>query len=411
MTASTVTHNTQLNPTPFHKDITDYLQQEQSELWDWFSSGQIVDDRTEQARLDLLKSCYRIDREAQSNLYAPLQQAAQVLGIEAPTTLYQAESGNTGASAYIVSIPREVHIVLLGGVTELLTEAEQVALYGHELSHYLLLDRDNGTYRTTSELLRAMTNDPQAGIEHHNSNRLFRLYSEVFADRGGLVACGDLSTAVSMSVKFATGLKDVCAESYLKQADEIFEQEKIVTDGITHPESFIRARALRLWAEQADEADAEIERMISGSISLTGLDLLSQITAKEFTRNLLDQALWPKWFQTELVLAHARLFFEDWSPPSTPPSPDTQDALKTMLQHAAPDFHDFAGFILLDLVSADADLEEIPLAHCAKLADKLGIADSFRNQATRELRMTKKQYDLLLKEADNIVTKANKEPV
>jgi len=52
--------------------------------------------------------------------------------------------------------------------------------------------------------------------------------------------------AISSLIKVQTGLVDAQAESYLKQSEEIFGQAEIKTEGLTRPESFIRARALKL---------------------------------------------------------------------------------------------------------------------------------------------------------------------
>ena len=42
-----------------------------------------------------------------------------------------------------------------------------------------------------------------------------------------------------------TGLSEVSAESYLRQADEIFSAGRTQANQLTHPEPYIRARALK----------------------------------------------------------------------------------------------------------------------------------------------------------------------
>lgn len=394
---------TELQPLPFQSSMLDYLQEEESRLWDWFSSGQVMEKATEEAQLELLKNCYRMARESQKKGYAALDTAAENLGIKAPMTLYQAE-GDSGPSACLISIPNEVHIVLFGHITELLTAEELTALFGHELAHYHLLNSNGGAYRIAHDLLHALCNDPQAGPEHANSQRLMQLFGEVYADRGGLLACGDLDTAIAMGIKVCTGLKEVSAESYLRQADEIFDKSNPTTEGITHPESYIRARALKLWSEQGEDCEMAVSQMIRGPLSINGLDLISQCVVQRLTRQLIDRILAPHWLQTELTLAHARLYFEEYEPAPPPESEELKDLLKT----AAPDFVDYIGFVLMDLVAADPELEEAPAAHAILLAEELGIAKPFRKLAAREMKLTQKRYDLLAKQAQQICEKAEK---
>jgi hypothetical protein len=66
-----------------------------------------------------------------------------------------------------------------------------------------------------------------------------------------------------MLVKVQTGVQDVSPDSYLRQADEIFARGPAKTEGLTHPEAFIRARAVKLWAENDPEANTQIARMFA----------------------------------------------------------------------------------------------------------------------------------------------------
>ena len=61
-------------------------------------------------------------------------------------------------------------------------------------------------------------------------------------------------------IETGTGLSEVSAESYLRQADEISTKSRIPADDLSHPEPYIRARALRLWAEQGEAAEPKCSR-------------------------------------------------------------------------------------------------------------------------------------------------------
>src|SRR6185369_14780953 len=163
-------------------------------------------------------------------------------------------------------------------------------------------------------LLQAVANDPRVEDCHVQSARWFQLYTEIFADRGSFHVTDDLQPVVSGLVKIQTGLAQVSGSSYLKQADEIFQKSKVKTEQLSHPEAFIRARALKLWAEADPDAAKHIGEMIEGVASLDELDLLGRARLTGLTRRLLEQLLRPKWFQTEAALGHARLFFSNFAP-------------------------------------------------------------------------------------------------
>ena len=100
-----------------------------------------------------------------------------------------------------------------------------------------------------------------------------------------------------MLVKVSTGLEEVSAESYIRQAEEIFSQKATKTAELTHPEAFIRARAVKLFSEGDREADAKIEEMIEGRPALDELDLLAQQKIAGLTRRLVDVLLAAPWMR------------------------------------------------------------------------------------------------------------------
>src|SRR5208283_4488301 len=120
------------------------------------------------------------------------------------------------------------------------------------------------------------------------------LYTEIYADRGSLRVTGDLNPVVTGLVKLQTGLPQVSSPAYLKQAEEVFATEIVVTEGMSHPEAFIRVRALSLWQEQRNGAAALIREMIEGPAALDSLDVIGQARVAAATRGLLEYLLRPK---------------------------------------------------------------------------------------------------------------------
>ena len=76
------------------------------------------------------------------------------------------------------------------------------------------------------------------------------------------------------------------------------------------------------------------------------------------------------WLQTELTLAHARLFFPDYTAPT---SKLQDERLAEDLRTDDVPLQDYYSYILLDFVAADRELEEPPLAAALQLAERRGL--------------------------------------
>ena len=171
-------------------------------------------------------------------------------------------------------------------------------------------------------------------------------------------------------------LSNVSALAYLKQAEEIFAKGNIATEGLSHPEAFIRARALALWQEQRNEAATQISEMIEGAPALDELDVIGQTRLTSATRRLLEHLLRPKWFQTPAVLGHAKLFFADFQPAS---ADDLR--LGNVLKFSDAKLREYLCYVLLDFAKADPDLDETPLAAALELSRQLELDVQFEKLA------------------------------
>jgi Zn-dependent protease with chaperone function len=395
----------ELKPLLYHESLRDYLKREEPEVWHWYATHTVRDEQAEGVRFELLKSTYRLERDTHAELYAAADDVARKLGLDVALTIYQAQNPQ-GLNASLAFVPGEAHIVLHGPVAAKLTDVEFRALLGHELGHFLLWRAWDGDYMIAEQILAALTNDPLADTPHFATARLSALYSEVFCDRASLLVAGDPLVVISMLLKVETQLDDVNPESYLRQAEEVFGHKGARTEGLSHPEAFIRARAVKLWADHDPDADQKIEGMLEGRLALGNLDLLAQRKAAGLTRRVFDVLLSHRWMQTESVLAHARLFYEDYVPPQ-----ELQEDSKL-----AEDLHtddqpmqDYYCYILLDFVTADRDLEELPLAASLLLAERLGFKERFSEIAKRELRLRKKQWESIDQEKESLLAKASLE--
>ena len=389
---------------PFQRDVIEYLRSEEAELWRWYSSTSFLEEHATNVRLDLLKSCYRLERDAHPDVYAVVDEARERLGLSVPVTVYQSQMA-IALNASLAYVPGEAHIVLEGPVTSTLTRDELRAALAHELTHYLIWQYENGDLLVADQLVSAMASHPRAEASHVETARLFRLYLEIHADRGSVAAGADPMVAIGSLVKIQTGLADAQGESYLRQADEIFAaDEDVTTEQLTHPESFIRARALKLWSEKGDTANESIARMIEGRLDLGRLSLLGQKRLSALTRALLVRLLQPGWMRSEARVAHARLFFPDLDverEAETAPLPRGED-----LEAADETVRRYLAYVLLDLATVDREGDDVALAAALRMAEELGLGSIFVGIAASELDLSKRALTRLKKDAAQLVAAA-----
>lgn len=389
----------ELSPLPYHNQVRDLVKAEERALWDWFASDKFAEDYVDGVRLELLKSTYRMERETHTDLYRAGDQAREILGLDIPLSFYQAQEG-AGMNAALCYLPNEAHVVLQGPVQATLSANELTALVGHELAHYKLWTADAGSHRTTMNLVEAMAGHPGAEPSHINTALRLRRYTEVYADRGALVASGEPFAAVGCLVKVQTGLTEVDPRAYLKQAEEVLRRGAGASEGETHPEAFIRARALWLWHQDKESSEPAIATLIHDVKSLEDLDLLDQVEATATTRRVIDALLRPSWLCTERVISHAQLFFPDFAPrtPATSSAP-TQLKLNDALK-------EYVAYVLLDFAAVDPELGDVAIGYAMKVANELGCGANFEKAARAELKLKKREIEALRVNLPALVDKA-----
>ncbi|HEY4206576.1 MAG TPA: M48 family metalloprotease, partial [Puia sp.] len=281
-------------PLPYHVKIRDYFKS-QSGLWSFFSASRKKEEQLASVKSDLLKNTYQFQPESHPLLYEKIIVILEKLGLGSlSVTVYQA-AHSPELNASIVCLPGEAHMVFSGGIQQLLNELEMSAIIAHELAHikfYSLLD---GELEVSDRIISALASSPDSGAAHYETARLFQLYKEIYCDREAYRVLGDAAPVVTMLVKIATGLSEVHAESYFRQAEEIFSRDATVQSAsLTHPENFVRARALQLWKDQGKaeaamlktngNAEAAISQMIEGVVELDRMDVLAQKELTDLTR-------------------------------------------------------------------------------------------------------------------------------
>jgi peptidase M48-like protein len=395
----------------YHRAVAERLEQDEPN--GWATVGKLRetapsgiagwdDEPAPDPAAELLRSAYRLEPAGHPIVHAALARAAENLGLDTPVALYQVEGG-LQANAGLVSLPDELAIVLSGNLISMLSEDGLSAVFGHELSHHLLWSLDEGRYQVADRLLELLSIESGTSPAQLETFRRYRLASELFADRGAVVACGDLLSAVGALVTAATGLADVDPASYLAQAQAV--DPLAPNRAPSHPETVLRAWALGQWyaelgaeigavpvADRLPAGESAARALLRPRLDLDALDLFDRAELERVTRNLIeDLLLHPEW-HSEPVLAHVRQFFPDLSPvPRTGNdswgSPGFEvrslpDALSAQTRR-------YLGYVLLDLITVDPDLDvEIALARALGFADELGMAADLDRLARAELELS-----------------------
>lgn len=387
-----VSRDLELSPLSYHRKLADYLRVNEVEVWDWANSAQSLAEQADEVRDAMLRQTYRLEEGSHPAVFAACAKATQALDIAAPFNLYQAADGAMNASLYYV--PGEIHLVFSGPTLERLSETELLALFGHELAHYKLWSSDAGAYYVASRVMELALTFPDVKPAHRETARLLSLHTELYADRGAVLAVGDLAPAVSMLVKVMTGLGTVDPAAYLRQAREL-EESKAKSAGLSHPESFLRARALELWWEQSADLDGWIEQRLLGPLSIASLDLIRQQELSEMTRGFLAAMIKASGEAGEAFLPQIRAFFPQFS--SHEPALDLATLSGERIDDAT---RDYLIALMFDCAMADPDASDVVMAAAARTAITIGAQDRLVAALRRDLKWTKRAADALLARAN-----------
>lgn len=406
-------------PTAYHRSLADHLERRDADLWRWFASDSVSEEAADMLRLELLKRTYRLDREAHAGLYEAADQIAAALakragGAAVPVTLYQAE-GAGGRNAALYFEPDVAHVVFEGDALQALDAAELRYTLGHELAHHELWRADSERYWTAHRLLRWASAQPGAAAAFVETARLERLYTEIFADRFGLWAVGDLEPSISAHVKLAHGGAEASGAAYLAQAEEALARAGAAarSEARSHPESYIRAALMAAWAHDPAAAEARARSLIEGSAPLEALDLLAQERVADITFWMVAEFLTEPWASRPLIRAHARNLSDSLADALGGPSRDggpadasDLDGLRSRIAAAHPTVRAYLVYLLLDFATVDDQLQDVMLAAALRFSEDFGLSDDLKAAAAAELKTTKTKLAELEKNAVRILSKA-----
>jgi hypothetical protein len=415
---------------PYQLKVRDYFKQ-QASTWEFFAAARTREEQLVSFQTELLKNTYQFRRGTDTALYEKIDLVREKLELGAlPVTAYQAQNANDPElNASIVYLHREAHLVFSGPILERLNEAELLAVIAHELTHIRLYTLLEGDLEVADRIITAIANNYNSDPPYYETARLFRLYTEIFCDRGAYAVLGDAGPVITSLVKLATGLSEVNAESYALQAEAVFSAEPGTQSAMpTHPENFIRARALRLWheeqgvegtrdAETRPGAEEGIVRMIEGKPELDRLDLFSQRELNELTALFLQEYLRPKWLQSTLVMGLIREYFPegielgrgmgteqgsggggagsgvgDRGGMGVADGLAGRERLIGIITDAHPSIRDYFAYVLLDFVLADPSLEEMPAGRAFEFAGEMQLTAAYDPIYKKELQLSDKKW-------------------
>jgi Zn-dependent protease with chaperone function len=411
---------------PYHLKVRDFFHR-QTSTWEFFTAASTRDQQLIAFQTELLKNTYRFSRNSEPALFGKIDRVLEQLGLGTmPVMAYQAQYPHPGneLNASIIYLRQEAHLVFSGPILQRLNEEELLALIAHELTHVRLYTLLNGDLEVADRIITSIANHrdseadypgkgPSAGTSlapYVETARLFKLYTEIYCDRGAYTVLGDPAPVITMLLKLATGLVTVNADSYSQQAEAIFSAEPGTTSAMpTHPENFIRTRALRLWHEQGEAATGAITRMIEGLPGLDRLDLFTQRELSDLTRQFLREYLRPGWIRSTLVTALERQYFPEGGGKATDGEVGGREAADrdaanrgvadcgvAQLQEAIaglhPDIRTYFGYVLLDFALADPSLEDMPAGRAFEFAGEMQLSDVYDAICKKEWQLNDKKW-------------------
>jgi hypothetical protein len=211
----------------------------------------------------------------------------------------------------------------------------------------------------------------------------------LYCDFAAIKATGNIQDLITSLVKLNTGLEQVSAESYLKQADEILKRIESGSTGISHPEIYIRAKSLQLLHENFEENIGKVELLVYGKMDLHRLDIFSKKVVFEITKNLIDLVIKPKWMQSE----HAKVLYKQYFK-SYQPKTDwvIDDAFKAHFSNLHETTKNYLGYVMYDFAMFDKEITEPALGRILDLAEQLELEKQLKEIIKKEQKLSEKAF-------------------
>lgn len=426
--------------TPYHQQIVEHFSSREKKVWAWFSNIDTLQQSFEQTQDALLKSTYRLTNDSHPKVYKLANLAMQRLNISVPITLYQANDGAMNAALFY--IPKQIHIVFYGAILEKLSEQELLAMLGHELSHYILWTIQDNRYLAAQQLLEDSCQQAPNNNALYETARLYSLYTEIFADRGAVIASHSPNDTVTVLLKVMTGLSQVDANSFLEQANELNEKNE-TSAAQSHPELYLRALLAHKWKSYLDTAKeitqvphtqtpsgettgqntTDAEKLLSlkiaesqnklnewtatklkGQLNIHALDVLDQVQLQNMSHSFFESffelelqhqkvGTSDRTLHTDLVESQLQTFFPDWPKVKHHQTIDIEQ-FKTLTND--PTIKRYFIALIFDIAHADKEQFDEVLARGAQISTELSWLDEYQSELKAIFQLTKRQIDKII---------------
>ena len=362
-------------PLGYHRAVLSQVRRVDERAWAALLGGEARDPELTDA---LLRNTYRLEAAGHPELHAAGRRAADALGLDVEVEFFQAHGALQPNASLLHQGDRAV-ILFEGPLLERLSPDELTAVCGHELAHRVLWTVDDGAYLAVDRLLDAAAGDARTPQQYLETHRRWVMASELFADRGALVACGDLSTTVRALLKVQTGLGTVDPDAYLRQAGEL--DLSTGSRGTSHPEGVARAWALQNWL-----ADEDVEVLVTGPLDVDAPDLLDAELLRELSMDFAAHVAQAEGLRTDAVATYAAGFADPPGPLGVPggvvPRFDEPLAVRPVdgapiprPRALTPATRQYLCYLLLDLATADPEAGDAALVASLRLARRAGLTE------------------------------------
>ncbi|WBQ03899.1 M48 family metalloprotease [Kribbella sp. CA-293567] len=364
-----------LLPLGYHRSVLTHLRRVDERAWAALHDEQAQDSALSEV---LLRNTYRLEAGGHPELHAAGLRAAEALGLQVELEFYQAQGAGQPNASLLHQRERAI-ILFEGPLLERLDADELTAVCGHELAHRVLWTLEDGAYLAVDRLLDAAAGDARTPAQYLETHRRWTMACELFADRGALVACGDLGTTVSALLKVQTGLGSVDPAAYLRQAGEL--DLSTGSRGTSHPEGVARAWALQTWL-----ADEDVEVLLTGPLDVDSPDLLDAVLLRELSTDFAAHIAQAEGLRSDTVATYAAGFADPPGPLGVPGGvvPRFDEPLAIRPVDGAPiprprvltaATRQYLCYLLLDLATADPELGDDGLVASLTLARRAGLAE------------------------------------
>ena len=341
---------------------------------------------------DLIKGV-ALKKKKLKDIYQKVEIAREKLQIGPISIQVYQENNNPDINARIAIHQDDAIILFSGSIIEQLSDEELLSVIGYELAHIQLWKAENSEMEIVDRIISSIGNSFNLYDTYDETARRFNLYKEIYCDLGAYTVTNDIAPVITALVKCSTGLKNVSAESYLRQIKDILDKDpELKSEGLTHPENYVRAYALEQKSILGDQFQLP-EKLIAGTSTIDNLDVFDQQIKHKQTLELLNYIMQAKWMQTDLFLSHVKLFNPEFK------VKETDEIEIENYKNAHTSIKDYLSYLLLDFILLDFNNEELARGWIFQVADNLGVDAELKNIVKKELKLSDKQFKNLYHES------------